>query len=147
MVVHPGESIQFMVSTEFAEYQAKLVRLIHGDENPEGPGFKTEILEGFSETLRGHHQKTYPGSYICTQSGQLNDFDKGLSIQAWIFATKPVGDDYQTIVAQQTSGAGFGLYLNPEGHLTLRLSNTEETIDVSTDHSLAKNQWYFQKKL
>ena len=143
MVVHPGESIQFMVSTEFAQYQAKLVRLIHGDENPEGPGFKTEILEGFSETLRGHHQKTYPGSYICTQSGQLNDFDKGLSIQAWIFATKPVGDDYQTIVAQQTSGAGFGLYLNPEGHLTLRLSNTEETIDVSTDHSLAKNQWYF----
>lgn len=36
MVVHPGDSIQFMVSTEFSEYEAKLVRLIHGDENPEG---------------------------------------------------------------------------------------------------------------
>ena len=52
MVVHPGDSIQFMVSTEFSEYEAKLVRLIHGDENPEGPGFKTEAVVGFSETLK-----------------------------------------------------------------------------------------------
>ncbi|MBI01083.1 MAG: N,N-dimethylformamidase [Chloroflexi bacterium] len=143
MVVHPGDSIQFMVSTEFTEYEAKLVRLIHGDENPEGPGFKTEAVGGFSETLKGCHQTTYPGSYIYTQSGKLNNFDSGLSIQAWIFATKPVGDGYQTIVAQQTNGAGFGLYVNPKGRITLRLSNTEETIDVSTDRSLENNQWYF----
>ena len=143
LVVHPGDSIQFMVSTEFTEYEAKLVRLIHGDENPEGPGFKTEAVGEFSETLKGRHQTTYPGSYICMQPRQLSNFANGLSIQAWILATKPAGDDYQTIVAQQANGVGFGLYLNSQGNITLRLSNAEETIDVSTDRSLVKGQWYF----
>ena len=143
MVVHPGDSIQFMVSTEFSEYEAKLVRLIHGDENPEGPGFKTEPVVGFSETLKGYHQTTYPGSYICSQSGQLDYFSNGFSIQAWILATKPAGDDYQAIVAQQADGSGFGLYLNPHGQIALRLSYKEETIDISTDCSLEKGQWYF----
>jgi len=42
--VAPGEQIQFMVSCEgAATYQADIVRLIHGDTNPAGPGFKEEL--------------------------------------------------------------------------------------------------------
>jgi len=143
MVIHPGDSVQFMVSTEFSEYQAKLVRLIHGDENPEGPGFKTEIVDGFSETLKGYHQTTYPGSYICSQSVDLGSLTEGLSIQAWILPTKPAGDDDQAVVAQQLDEIGFGLYLNQQGQTTLRLSCEEGAIDISTDRSLEKGQWYF----
>ena len=41
--VAPGETIRFMVSAlEDQPYQAEIVRLIHGDANPEGPGFKSE---------------------------------------------------------------------------------------------------------
>ena len=141
MVVHPGDSIQFMVSTEFSEYEAKLVRLIHGDENPEGPGFKTEAVAGFSETLKGYHQRTYPGSYMCSQSGQLDYFSNGLSIQAWILATKPAGDDYQAIVAQQADGSGFGLYLNPQGQITLRLSYEESIVASALSWSIIGVGW------
>lgn len=36
--VEPGETIRFMVSSESPSYRADIVRLIHGDPNPEGPG-------------------------------------------------------------------------------------------------------------
>ena len=37
-----GETIRFMVSCEQPRYEAKVVRLRHGDLHPEGPGFKAE---------------------------------------------------------------------------------------------------------
>ena len=41
--VHPGEDVRFHVSSEHSEgYQAEIVRLIHGDTNPAGPGYKEE---------------------------------------------------------------------------------------------------------
>ena len=41
----PGETVRFMVSTDLPHYDTTLVRLIHGDENPEGPGFKEEAFD------------------------------------------------------------------------------------------------------
>ena len=40
--VKPGETIKFYVSSKQPKYNAELVRVIHGDPNPKGPGFKTE---------------------------------------------------------------------------------------------------------
>jgi N,N-dimethylformamidase len=38
--IAPGETIRFMVSAYDGQpYRARIVRLIHGDANPEGPGF------------------------------------------------------------------------------------------------------------
>ena len=43
--VTEGETVQFMLSAEgVAEAQVDLVRLIHGDEHPEGPGFIEEVV-------------------------------------------------------------------------------------------------------
>ena len=41
----PGETIRFMVSTDLPGYETTLVRLIHGDVNAEGPGFKEEPVD------------------------------------------------------------------------------------------------------
>ena len=42
----PGETVKFHVNSEFNEdYEAKIVRLIHGDTNPDGPGYKEEEIE------------------------------------------------------------------------------------------------------
>ena len=44
--VAPGETIQFMVScTSGRSYQSEIVRIIHGDVNPAGPGFKDEKVK------------------------------------------------------------------------------------------------------
>jgi len=41
-----GDKVDFMISVEGRyKVEAKLVRLIHGDENPIGPGFIEEEIE------------------------------------------------------------------------------------------------------
>ena len=36
---HPGEEVKFYINAEYNDsYEVQLVRLIHGDTNPEGPG-------------------------------------------------------------------------------------------------------------
>ena len=42
--VAPGQTIRFMVSCDHPTYESDLVRLIHGDENPDGPGFKQVVV-------------------------------------------------------------------------------------------------------
>jgi hypothetical protein len=43
--VAPGERIEFKVSSEEpGTYRADIVRLIHGDTNPAGPGFKEQVI-------------------------------------------------------------------------------------------------------
>ena len=45
MSVQPGETVKFMVSSQAPRYRADIVRLIHGDANPKGPGIKETVLE------------------------------------------------------------------------------------------------------
>jgi N,N-dimethylformamidase len=42
--VAPGETVRFMVSCEAERYRAEIVRIVHGDANPAGPGLKLEPL-------------------------------------------------------------------------------------------------------
>ena len=63
--VRAEDRIRFMVSTEAKNYRADLVRLVHGDTNPQGPGFKEEVLVApFSGEYAGKNQPLHPGSYI-----------------------------------------------------------------------------------
>ena len=55
--VAPGQTIRFMVSCDRPEYEARLVRLIHGDENPDGRGFKqVEVRSAFDGRYSGRFQ-------------------------------------------------------------------------------------------
>ena len=64
--VQPGEMIRFMVSAELPTYRADIVRLIHGDPNPKGPGFKEELVEApVNKDYAGRHQDLPNGSYVC----------------------------------------------------------------------------------
>ena len=42
--VRPGETIGFHISSKAPRYRAQIVRLIHGDPNPRGPGLKAGRL-------------------------------------------------------------------------------------------------------
>jgi len=43
---HPGEEIKFYINAEYNDnYKTQIVRLIHGDTNPEGPGYKEEEID------------------------------------------------------------------------------------------------------
>ena len=61
----PGERIAVKVSSRLAEpYRADLVRIIHGDPNPAGPGLKFEEVEAtFAGTYPSRFQPAHSGSY------------------------------------------------------------------------------------
>ena len=69
--VAPGETIEFKVSCdEPGSYRADLVRLIHGDTNPAGPGFKEEVVESaVNGSYAGRHQPIASGSHVIVDDG------------------------------------------------------------------------------
>ena len=63
--VTPGETINFMVSCEAPSYKCDIVRLVCGDENPDGPGVKEKVVRtGASGTYKGRRQVCYDGSFM-----------------------------------------------------------------------------------
>jgi N,N-dimethylformamidase len=61
----PRERIAVKVSSRLAEpYRADLVRIIHGDANPAGPGIKfQEVKATFAGTYPSRFQPAHSGSY------------------------------------------------------------------------------------
>src|SRR5699024_3556270 len=59
-----GEEIDILVSCETPIYHADLVQLIHGDTNPDGPGFKVRKIENtIDNEHEGRVQHIYTGSW------------------------------------------------------------------------------------
>jgi hypothetical protein len=74
--VRAGESVQFMVSAEgVAEAQVQLVRLIHGDMAPGGPGFvEREVAASMNGTV-ALHAPVHPDRQFraCRRPGRAPD--------------------------------------------------------------------------
>ena len=71
----PGEKVKFYVNSEKNEnYDVQIIRLIHGDTNPEGPGYKEEEIGAqCNKTYQGRNQRIHGGSYIVIpQDERLN---------------------------------------------------------------------------
>ena len=86
----PGEKVKFYVNSEKKEnYDVQIVRLIHGDTNPEGPGYKEEEIGApCNKTYQGRNQRIHGGSYVVIpQDQRLNT--TSFTLQAYIFPTTP----------------------------------------------------------
>jgi N,N-dimethylformamidase len=143
----PGGTIRFMVSCEEAEkYRVDLVRLIHGDTNPAGPGFKEELIETpLSGEYPGRKQVIYSGSYVTVPDRPLLRFVESFSLQAMIWPTTP-GKGVQGVLTRwsASNNAGYGLFIDENGCIALWLGNgTGQTEKVSTGKPLLTRCWYF----
>jgi N,N-dimethylformamidase len=141
-----GESVRFFVSSEFPEYDAQLVRLIHGDENPRGPGLKTVSLPSpVNRSYPGVAQAIHTGSYVRvdTVGGAL---ERGFTVIVWLQATATSRGE-QGIVAQWHDDAkrGFGLFIDgSSGKLVGRLALENGVIAaVASQRALRRHGWYF----
>ena len=137
--VQPGETIQFMVSSQLPQYRADIVRLIHGDPNPLGPGMKEEVIEApVNRTYPGRHQELVVGSYVTVDDASALRLDGSFTITAWIAATRPgvVGwddsRDYQGILTKwsEVDQRGYGLFLDPDGRLAVRIGAGSGQVDT-----------------
>ena len=138
MVAKPGDTVQIMVTTEADEYDAEIVRLVHGDTNPDGPGFKSDRVETDANgTYPGRHQETHTGSYGQIETNAALDALTGFTIQGWIWPTTPDLDDDQGVVTRTSGSDGFGLYVG-SGALSLRVGSKR----VTTASGLTAQRWH-----
>jgi N,N-dimethylformamidase len=138
--VAPGETIEFKVSSEEAgTFRADLVRLIHGDTNPAGPGFLEEVVEaGVNGDYPARFQPTDPGSYVRVEDGGRLALQGPFTLHAFVMPTTPAkaGQGILGRYAADTS-TGYALVLE-EGGLALRVDG--ET--VSTGAPFYPWCWY-----
>ncbi len=130
-----GEKIQFMVSTDASAYQATIVRLIHADNNPAGPGYKEEIIKAPQHHL-GRKQIAYGGSFVVVPDMPQPE---SFTIQAWIYPTTPTNGKLQGIVTKWTNETGYALVIGENGDLNFWLGSQR----ITTDKPLRTREWYF----
>ncbi|MCB1486797.1 MAG: hypothetical protein KDJ88_04965, partial [Bauldia sp.] len=134
--VRPGETMTFHVHSVAPSYEAQLVRLIHGDENPHGPGFReAEIESALDGPHPGAPRTIRKGSYgLVAQAMPGGDF----SIDAWIWSTLPGPARQGIMVWASGDASAFGLFLGADGHLE---ADGEGTM-LRSSRALAPKQWY-----
>ena len=115
----PGERIRFMVSCEQPAYDVRLVRLIHGDTNPGGPGFKQVVVPSAIDGRRpGKRETIRSGSYVDIALDGV-DLSREVSFCAFVQATDPAAGAAQVIAGQGApmDGTGWALALSADGDL------------------------------
>ena len=145
--VAPGEKLAFKVSTDLARYEVAVVRLIHGDENPAGPGYKEEVVSTPIEgAYPGRRQEIHCGSWLTVPDRPALRGLDSLTLQAWIFPTRTHGGERQGLISKwwSTDRAGYGLGLGPGGDLELRVGCPDgHGYRLSTGRALRRGHWYF----
>ena len=145
--VAPGERIRFMVSCEpgVDRYQADIVRLISGDRQPDGPGYRDELLpSSVSGEYPGRAQETYIGSYAIVPDGPAFDGLGSLSLQAAIFPTLPDLRRACLISKMDTAaGRGFALWTDPAEGLVLQLGDGAGGVqEFALGRPFVAREWY-----
>ncbi len=112
--LRPGETIHFKISSVGPDpYEARLVRVICGDPNPDGPGIKEEeIPASFAGQYKSRPQNAVQGSYATVEMGsrRLDSF----TLAATIWPTRPDKAD-QGVISRCDAHAGFALAIGPDG--------------------------------
>ena len=130
--IQPGETIRFMVSSEQPRYRADIVRLIHGDANPKGPGIKEVLVETASSAeYSGKHQELPLGSYAIVADNAALRISGSFTFTAWIAPTSQRGsspdafEGFEGILTKWAGAAkgGYGVFIDEAGRLALWLTD------------------------
>jgi len=144
MSAAPGETLRVMVSCEAAHYRARLVRIVHGDANPAGPGFKVEpVASTIDGTHPGRVQTIDAGSYMRVfDHTRLAALSGSFTVAAMIWPTTPDAAD-QTLVAR-LDDRGRGVHLGIAGAegLALTLSGADGSARLAVGAPMRPRRWY-----
>ena len=140
-----NETLKFMVSCRSPHYDAALVRLINGDLNPRGPGFKEEeVPSAINGRYPGREQHIHLGAYVEVPTAAALDCGGGVTLQAWVFPTSP-GKCEQALLSRWAEGrGGYSLMLNAAGALELRVGDGQgKVVRLQSGQPLRKRTWYY----
>ena len=144
MTVTPGETVAVKVSAR-SEYRAELVRLIHGDQNCNGPGFKTQTISTPVEgEYPGREQSIHVGSFITVPDAGPLQLPEGFTLAAWIYPTTPHNGTQGLLTKwNPVSHAGYGLFIDEKACLSLWIGDGRADHRFSNALPLRAAQWYF----
>jgi N,N-dimethylformamidase len=140
-----GKPVDFMVSAEgVTTVTAELVRLVHGDFNPAGPGFIEEtVASDIPATLDVRRQYTQNGSFARVDDPDaLLAPDGPFTLHAFIWPSLLVGKR-QTILGRWSvsEAKGFALGINPAGKLEFWVGDGTNVDQVTADAPLVPKVW------
>ena len=146
--VRPGDPIRFFVSADgTTNAEAQLVRLVHGDQHPDGPGFiEREFDCDENGTWEVRKQFTQVGSFLKVDdpNGHLR-LDDSFTLFAYIHPTVPKWGTRQAVLGRWdiTTNNGYGLGITQDGYLEFWVGDGQEMDYVRSEVPLMGNQWYF----
>jgi N,N-dimethylformamidase len=143
--VQPGGTIEFKVSSEDERpYQASIVRLIHADTNPAGPGYRERSVPDAAWRLPGRRQSVRPGSCVIVPATPLLRPLGSFALDMLIWPTLP-GAPGQVIASlwNAARACGFKLVLEGNSGLALHIGNGSDATEIiGLDCKLLPRHWY-----
>ena len=146
--VKQGEPIDFHVNADGTNTaDAQFVRLIHGDEHPDGPGFmEEEIDHPINGTWEVKKQFTQMGSFLVVDDPENRlSIDGDLSLICYIFPTLAKKGTRQCILGRwdARTNEGYCIGINPRGYLEFWVGDGREVDYVVAELPLVDRVWYF----
>ncbi len=119
--VAAGETVAVKLSVEADRYEAQLVELLHGDEDPRGPGFQErEVPSKVDGTHPGRVQRAHAGSCVVVDEDPRLGAGS-FAVAVWAWPTLPAAGHRQALVTRWSPAArsGWALALDDEGRCGL----------------------------
>lgn len=131
----PGDVIEMKVSSQLDDdYEARLVRVISADPNPDGPGIIEEEVEAsFAGGYPSRSQPFFPGSYALIEGHLPLPAEKAVTLEAVIWPTLINGQE-QVILAL----GAISLAIDSDGSLVGGIGD----VRFSTELPLTIRHWY-----
>lgn len=143
--IFPGDPVSFHVSCDTERYHADVVKLIHGDTNPDGPGFKIEpVRTDVDADFPGRVQQAYAGSHVLVDDHPRLRPGAALTLQLLIWPSTPQNGVQGLLTKWDGSReAGYGLFIGEDGCLQAWLGDGAGNIQrTSSDKPLLTGCWY-----
>ncbi len=141
--VAAGDRINFQVHTdEPVSYNARIVRIIHGDANPRGPGFKADaVATPIDGSYQGRPQRTQLGSYVEIPHHPAFERLTSFTVAAMIWPTLP-DRGRQGLLTHWLGDAGFRLEVGADGALAAILGDGNGQTILSAAQPMLSRRWY-----
>ena len=119
--------------------RARLVRVISGDPNPEGPGLRFEDLSGvFEYGFAGRHQPVRPGSYAIVANPPRRP--AGPCCWSALVMLEAMPGDAAAVLSEEQPGSAVTMGVGPDGaRAEIRMGET--ALRLATGHAWPLRQW------
>ncbi len=142
MTLRPGESMGFHIASRLeGAFQARLVRVICSDPNPEGPGMKEEeVAAGLApEGYRAEWQEVPRGSYMVVPGAEALGRHERLALSATIWPSLPGKGEQAVMTLVAADGRRLSLGLDVEGQLSFGRTGSDARVTIAG--AVRPRQW------